>query len=87
MTFLQPQARTARHLQLPPKQQRLWSYHCQALAAELQKNDLVAIEAAQAHLQLLLVEAARLAQADSNHAPIPSQSVLNEVFRTINTNY
>ncbi len=79
--FAQPPAGTPKHLCVPVVERAAWSAGLRAIDTELGQRRLHGqAAAAAAHLTLLLVDIARLAQLTGDHTPVPAEPVVAEVL-------
>ena len=87
LPFAQPPAGTPKHLCVPVAARAAWSARLRAIDTELQQRRYGQVDAAAAHLTLLLVEIARLAQLAGDHSPMPNEPVVAEVLAYIDAHY
>jgi AraC family transcriptional activator of pobA len=85
--FAQPPAGTPKHLCLPVVERAAWSARLRAIDAELGQRRHGQVDAAAAHLTLLLVDVARLAQLAGDHTGVSAEPVVAEVLAYIDTHY
>ncbi len=86
LSFLRPPGTPSGHLRIPLEAQIKWTMRIQDLRAELRDEKLGYLDAAQWHLNLLLLEAARLA-ASQLDVSASAHPLLERVFRVIEARY
>ena len=74
-------------LSVPPEDRPRWSAHFAALATELEEGHEGYADAVVAHLTLLLVQVARLAQAQTGRRCLEADPILDAVFASIETTF
>jgi AraC-like DNA-binding protein len=87
LPFAQPPAGTPKHLCVPVAERAAWSARLRAIDTEFRKRRHAQVDATAAHLTLLLVDIARLAQLAGDHTPVPPEPVVAEVLAYIDAHY
>lgn len=87
LPFTQPPAGTPKHLCVPVAERSAWSARLRAIDAELGQRGHRHLDAAAAHLTLLLVDIARLAQTAGKQVGVPVDPVVAEVLAYIDARY
>ena len=85
--FAQPPAGTPKHLCVPVVERAAWSARLRAIDAELGQRRHGQVDAAAAHVTLVLVDIARLARLAGDHTPVPAEPVVAEVLAYIDAHY
>jgi AraC family transcriptional regulator, transcriptional activator of pobA len=85
--FAQPPAGAPKHLCVPVGERAAWSARLRAIDTELRQRRQGQLDAAAAHLTLLLVDIARLAQPAGNRTRTLVEPVVAEVLAYIDAHY
>jgi AraC family transcriptional regulator, transcriptional activator of pobA len=87
LPFAQPPAGTPKHLCVPVAERAAWSARLRAIGTELRQRRHGYVDAAVAHLTLLLVDIARLTQPAANHTRVAAEPIVAEVLAYVDAHY
>lgn len=87
LSFLRPQGVSTGHYRIPPAQRPHWGSRFLELEREIAGKGLGYVNACRALLELLLIDAARLAAEKLTSVPVQSRPLLTQVFQFIEARF